>query len=151
MRHWPICLIVGALVQQAQAEPVRLDDSATQVVSSQRQMQWRSPLPGRQDDHTVVMPLVVDLRLNTAAWVGRTVRIHMLLARDGDPDVQASWRSQQGRLLDGSVSSGGRTVIYAGPVTQPLLEDRLTIELRTDGRWISDRRQLHFYYELDEQ
>ncbi|MCM3564366.1 MAG: hypothetical protein ACO1OR_00120 [Hydrogenophaga sp.] len=151
MTRFGLFSLLLALCMPAAAEVVLLDDSASQVVSSQRQMQWRSPLPGRGSDHDVVMTVVVDLRLNTAAWVGRPARIHMRLARDSGPDVRAVWRTQRGRMLDGEVVSGDRSLIFAGTITQPLMEERLTIDLRTDGRWMTDRRRLQFTYELDEQ
>lgn len=135
----------------AAAAPQRLDDSGTQVVSAERQMQWRSPLPGRDEDHDVLITLVVDLRLHTAAWVGRAVRIHLLLEADGGPELEAVWSAQQGRLLDGRVVSGGRALIFSGTLSQAVLEDRLTIQLRTDGRWMTSQRRLNFFHEIDEQ
>lgn len=138
---WPLAAV---------AAPQRVDDSGTQVVSAERQMQWRTPLPGAGEDHEVLMNLVVDLRLNTAKWLGRAVRIHMLLEADGGPEVEALWNAQQGRLLDGRVVSGGRALIYSGTLSQAVLEDRLVIQLRTDGRWMTPQRRLNFSYELDE-
>lgn len=143
-----LCLLARPLM--AAAAPQRVDDSGTQVLSSERQMRWRSPLPGTAEDHEVLLTLVVDLRLNTTAWRGRTVRIHMLLQADGGPDVEAQWSAQQGRLLDGRVVSGGRAPIFSGTLSQAVLEDRLTIQLRTDGRWLASQRRLNFLYELDE-
>jgi hypothetical protein len=134
----------------ATAAPQPLDDSGSQVVSAERQMQWRTPLPGAGEDHEVLMNLVVDLRLNTRRWSGRAVRIHMLLEPDEGPEVEARWSAQQGRLLDGRVVSGGRALIYSGTLSQAVLEDRLSIQLRTDGRWMTPQRRLNFTYEIDE-
>lgn len=150
MKRRPTLLFLLGWPMLARAAPQPVDDSGTQVVSTERQMQWRSPLPGAGEDHELLMNLVVDLRLNTAAWVGRSVRIHMLLEADGGPEMQAQWSALRGRLLDGSVVSGGRAPIFSGGLSHAVLEDRLTIQLRTDGRWMSSQRRLHFFYELDE-
>lgn len=149
MTRRPCLWLLLACPLMALAAPQRVDDSGTRVVSAERQMHWRSPLPGAGEDHEVLMNLVVDLRLHTAAWAGRAVRIHMLLDADGGPEMEAQWSAQQGRLLDGRVVSGGRALIFSGTLSQAVLQDRLSIQLRTDGRWMTPQRRLNFSYELD--
>ena len=145
----PLLVLCAPLL--ATALPQRLDDSGSQVLSSERQMQWRSPLPGRDEDHDVLITVVVDLRLHTAAWLGRPVRIYLLLEADGGPELDAVWSAQQGRLLDGRVVSGGRALLFTGTLSQAVLTDRLTFQLRTDGRWMTSQRRLSFSHEIDEQ
>ena len=62
--------------------------------------------------------------------------------------MTAEWQTQ-GKLLAGRLVSGERGLVYAGPITQPLLEDQMLVYLRTDGRWMSNSRRLAFHFELD--
>ena len=104
----------------------RLDDSASQVISPNARMEWRSLAPGRAADHEF------DDRLLFGAG----------------PRMTAQWQTQ-GKLLAGRLVSGERGLVYAGPITQPLLEDQMLVYLRTDGRWMSNSRRLAFHFELD--
>jgi hypothetical protein len=72
----------------------------------------------------------------------------MVLAQDDGPRMAAQWQTQ-GRLLGGRLTSGERGLVYAGTITQPMLEDQMVVYLRSDGRWMSDSRRLDFHFELD--
>ena len=126
----------------------RLDDSASQVISPNARMEWRSLAPGRAADHDVEALIRVNIRIDTRAWVGRAGRIYMVLPQDDGPRMTAQWQTQ-GKLLAGRLVSGERGLVYAGPITQPLLEDQMLVYLRTDGRWMSNSRRLAFHFELD--
>ena len=136
------------LLPPAGAATHRLDDSASQVISPNARMEWRSLAPGRAADHDVEALIRVNIRIDTRAWVGRTGRIYMVLPQDGGPRMTAQWQTQ-GKLLVGRLVSGERGLVYAGPITQPLLEDQMLVYLRTDGRWMSNSRRLDFHFELD--
>jgi len=139
---------MGSWVSPSHAATYRLDDSASQPVPPNAQMQWRSPIPGRSGDHDVESRLIVNVRIDTRAWVGRTGRIYMVLPQDSGPRVSAQWQTQ-GRLLAGRLQSGERAQVYAGSITQVMLEDQMQVYLRTDGRWMNNTRRLTFYFEMD--
>lgn len=126
----------------------RVDDSGTVVSQPVVAMRWRQPVPGRGADNTVEAQLRVALRLNLAPWLHQRVRLYMALAPVGSDPVQASWRTQ-GRLLAGTVRSGGRALLFEGPVGSARLEETLDLLLATDGRALVSSQTLQFYFELD--
>lgn len=137
-------LLAGA----AQANPHRLDDSGSHTVPPNAQMQWR-PLSSRGGaDPGMEAWVRVNLRIDTAAWAGRSGRLYMVLPRDETSTVEAVWTSQ-GRLLPGRLTSGERALVYAGTLPGPTLEDQITVRLRTGADWASASRRLNFHFEFD--
>jgi hypothetical protein len=63
--------------------------------------------------------------------------------------MSASWTTQ-GRLLPGRVTSGGRTLVYAGPITTPFMEDMVQLTITVDGRRMSQTYPVNFRFEIDE-
>ena len=130
------------------ASTVRVDDSGTVVNQPVVAMRWRKPAPSRAQDHNVDADIRVALRLNMVQFLNQPVRLFMGLAPvTGDP-VSASWRTQ-GRLLPGTVRSGGRTLIYNGLVTGSRIEETIDVTLTTDGRNLATTQTLQFYFEVD--
>jgi hypothetical protein len=144
---WPLALALALPAAHA-ATTVRVDDSGTVVNQPVVPMQWRNLVRGRPADNNVDAHVRVALRLNMAQWLNHSVRLYMALApANGDP-VQATWRTQ-GRLLAGTVRSGGRTLVYNGPVNAAVLEETIDLTLTTDGRSLTSTQALQFYFELD--
>lgn len=137
----------AGLVQQARGATYLLDDSATHVMTPNAQMEWRSTAPGRSPDNDVETWVRVNIRIDTRPWIGHSGRVYMVLEQDAGPRLTVEWQTQ-GRLLDGRLVSGERALVFAGAITQPMLEDWLLLHLRTDGRWMSNSRRLQFHFEL---
>lgn len=149
-RLWSLCALCLALTLlsgAAQANPHRLDDSGSHTVPPNVQMQWR-PMTSRGVDTGMEAWLRVNLRIDTAAWVGHSGRIYMVLPRDEMSTIEAVWTSQ-GRLLPGRLVSGERTLVYAGRIASPTLEDQITVRLRSGTDWQGNRRRLDFHFEFD--
>jgi hypothetical protein len=141
-------LLIASPPEAWAASTVRVDDSGTIVNQPVVAMRWRIPVPSRAQDHNVDANIRVALRLNTAPFLNQPVRLFMGLAPvTGDP-VSATWRTQ-GRLLPGTVRSGGRTLIYSGVVTASRLEETIDVTLTTDGRNLATTENLQFYFEVD--
>lgn len=142
-------LVLGLLLGSAAlANPHRLDDSASHTVPPNVQMQWR-PLSARGGAEPGMEAwLRVNLRIDTRAWVGRSGRIYMVLPRDESSTLEAVWTTQ-GRLLPGRLVSGERTLVHAGAITAPTLEDQILVRLRTGADWQGSSRRLNFHFELD--
>lgn len=142
-------LVLGLLLGSAAlANPHRLDDSASHTVPPNVQMQWR-PLSARGGAEPGMEAwLRVNLRIDTRAWVGRSGRIYMVLPRDESSTLEAVWTTQ-GRLLPGRLVSGERTLVHAGAITTPTLEDQFVVRLRTGADWQGSSRRLNFHFELD--
>lgn len=144
----PLALASLLLAGLAQANPHRLDDSGSHTVPPQAQMQWR-PLSARGGgDPGMEAWLRVNLRIATADWAGRSGRLYMVLPRDESSTVEAVWTTQ-GRLLPGRLVSGERTLVYAGVLPGPWLEEQITVRLRTGSDWQGSNRRLNVHFEFD--
>lgn len=126
----------------------RVDDSGTVVSQSVVPMRWRTLVPGRAADNTVEAQVRVGIRLNLAPWLNQPVRLYMVLPSGTGSPVQARWRTQ-GRLLAGALRSGGRTLVYEGPVAAGVLEETIELSLETDGRDLVTPQTLQFYFEVE--
>lgn len=129
------------------ARSVRIDDSGTVVVDPVLAMRWQPA--GR----TASSPLVsastrVAVQLNLAAFTGQAGRIYMTLPRGAGPAVRASWQTG-GTLLAGSLLSGERALVYAGPIAAPVLRDLLDITLEADGNRLQQPETLSFGFEFE--
>lgn len=146
------CLMAALLV--AAPEPVaaatyRVDDSTTIPQEASATLRWRQFAPGRRTtDNTVEGGTTVQVRLNTAPWMKRSGRIYMVLPEQPVGRVVVHW-STQGRLLPGQLVSGQRALVYAGPITSPMLEETLALRIETDGTRLSSTHRLNFHFEID--
>lgn len=141
-------LLLAAVPHVRAASTVRVDDSGTVVSQPVVAMRWRKPAPSRAQDHHVDAEIRVALRLNMAPFQNQAVRLFMGLAPVNADPVTASWRTQ-GRLLPGTVSSGGRTLVFNGVVTSARFEETIDLLLTTDGRNLDRTQALQFYFEVD--
>jgi hypothetical protein len=88
------------------------------------------------------------VRLNLAPWLNRNGKVFMALGEQPIGQVKASW-STQGRLLPGELTSGNRTLVFAGPIRSGMLEDTITLKLEADGRRLLNAQRLQFHFEID--
>ncbi|RYY59097.1 MAG: hypothetical protein EOO24_60980 [Comamonadaceae bacterium] len=132
----------------AQAAVYRVDDTGTMVSQPVTPMKWRQLVPSRAADNTVEGQLSVALRLNLSNWVNRPARIYMALAPTEGEQLLATWRTQ-GRLLPGTLRSGGRTLVYDGTVRDPFLLETIQLNLAADGRLLTRTQSLQFYFEIE--
>jgi len=133
---------------RAAAATFPVDDSATLPHRSSAVMRWRSAAPNPIDGNIVDGTTVVTLVLNTAPFLHRVGRIYMLLPEPPIGPVSVDWTTQ-GRLLPGSLVSGGRTLIYAGPITMRILSDTMAVSVHADGSRLSSDQDLDFHFEID--
>lgn len=150
-RRWAAlaCVLSGALgAGMAQGATVRLDDSGSVALQPSVQMQWRSATPKGANRPETQAQVQVQIRINTQAHTGKRGRVYMVLPMDTGPAIQAEWQTQ-GRLLPGRLLSGERTLVFAGTLPGPTLEDLLTVRLRSEGDWPANSRRLNFHFELD--
>lgn len=148
-------LALGSLVLAASAQaagtssnPHRLDDSRSQTVPENAQMQW---LPQSLDNQNAGMQTTVrvNVYIDTASWKDRSGRIYMVLPQEpSGPEIEAQWTTN-GILLPGRVVSGERTLVYAGRIHGNALQDQIQVRLRSGPDWLSQHRRLNFYFEID--
>ena len=127
--------------------PAIIDDSATVVLDSTPTMTWRSVTP-KTRDNAIVGRTRVNVRLNTAPWLGKTSKIYMVLPTESTGTVKVAWRSH-GLLLDGQLVPGGRTLVYTGTIREQRMEDVLDVQIEADGIRLSNAQQLRFQFEID--
>ena len=127
--------------------PAVIDDSATVVLDSTPAMTWRSVTP-KTRDNAIVGRTRVNVRLNTAPWLGKTSKIYMVLPTESTGTVKVAWRSH-GLLLDGQLVPGGRTLVYTGTIREQRMEDVLDVQIEADGIRLSNAQQLRFQFEID--
>lgn len=144
---------MGQLAAQEQAPSMdtgrvfRVDDTGTFVLDPVLEMQWQPP--GQSGASSLVSASTrVSVQLNLGAWVGRSGRIYMTLPRTPGPTVRATWRTG-GTLLPGSLMSGDRALVYAGPVTAPVIRDLIDINLQADGARLAQPEALAFGFEIE--
>jgi hypothetical protein len=143
---WPVLVLL--LAGSAQADTYPVDDSASQVLDSNVRMQWVAIAPGRGSSPNVVGQTTVIVRLDVADWQGRNGRIFMLLPARPDGEIEATWTTR-GRLQPGSMRSGERATVFAGPVITGVIEDTLVIRITTNGEHLERVETLEFSFEIE--
>ncbi len=144
------CLLASLLLAAslASAATFRVDDSASLPGQAQTKMRWRTTGPSRSGGDIVDGAATVTLRLDTSRWVNRSARIYMVLPPQPSAPVSVDWTTQ-GRMLAGSLVSGDRGLVYAGVISQPMLEDTIQVRVHTDGRRLAAAQRLEFHFEID--
>lgn len=140
-------MLAVQLAGPAGAATFLVDDSQSTVLDANLPLQWRSLSPAGSD-HQVQGVTRVQVKLDTRAWVGKSVRMYMALPAQAGGAVQARWQAL-GPLLSGQLSSGQRGLVWSGVVPSAILEDVLTVTIQTDGRLLSSAQLLRFYFEVD--
>ena len=153
MLAWLAVMTPGQIVAQdnipfaRSGQSFRVDDSGTVVLDPVLAMQWK-PV-GRSSTSSIVSAETrVSVQLNLASWIGRSGRIYMVLPRTSGPSVRATWTTGGG-LLPGTLISGDRTLIYAGPISAPIMRDQIDIKLEADGARLASPEALGFGFEID--
>ncbi|HWX70020.1 MAG TPA: hypothetical protein VNY25_09990 [Steroidobacteraceae bacterium] len=142
------CIIWLAAVP-AQARTTVIDDSATLPYNAALALHWQQLEPRGHVNHLMVGTLQLRVRLNVAPWLRRTGRIYLVLPAQQPGGMTASW-STHGRLLPGRLTAGSRTLVYAGLITTPFIEDVVQLTLTVDGRRMAQTYPVNFRFEMDE-
>lgn len=132
----------------ASAATFRVDEAGTFPQETSAQMRWRQVAPSRGGDNAIEGTTTVNVRLHVARWQNRSGRVFLVLPEQPETQMKVSWTTQ-GRLMPGQLTSGQRTLVYAGPITMPMIEDQLVLKLETDGTRLNSARQLQFHFEID--
>jgi hypothetical protein len=142
------CCCAFSAYGPTEAATFRVDDSATIPQESSATLRWRQLAPSRGGDNTVEGATTVQVRLNLAPWLRRSGRLFLVLPEQSMAQVSVNWTTQ-GRLLPGSLVSGQRALVYAGPIMTPLLDETLVRKIATDGTRLSSAHRLNFHFEID--
>jgi len=143
-----LCMSLGLCPALASPATYRVDDSATIPLESNAVLRWRQVAPSRTMDNTVEGSTAVQVRLNLAPWLKRNGRVFLVLPEQPPGRVSVRWTTQ-GRLLPGQLVSGQRALVYAGPITAPMIEETLALRIETDGTRLASTYRLAFHFEID--
>jgi hypothetical protein len=134
----------------APAKTTTIDDSGTQALEPSVSMRWRSATPPRSGaDNLMIGTTTIRVHLNVMPWLHRSGRIYLSLPAQPPGPIGASWTAQQ-RLYSGQLRSGGRVLVYAGPITTPFLEDVLRFQFAVDATLTRRPFPVNFHFEIDE-
>ena len=137
-------------VSDAGGHTTPIDDSGTQLLDPSVSMRWQSAVPQRSGNNNLMIGTTrVRLRMNVTPWLRHTGRIYLVLPAQPPGQITATW-STEGRLRPGKVNSGCRTLVYAGPITTPFMEDVLTLQFSIDGTLMQRPTPVNFRVEIDE-
>jgi hypothetical protein len=143
---WGVAAVLACGAAWAETFPV--DDSRSQVLDSNVRMQWESLAPGRGRSNLVVGQTTVIVRLDVEPWQGRRGRIFMLLPARAEAPVEARWTTR-GPLQPGTLRSGERATVFAGPINGALIEDTLVLRITIDGDSLERDESLEFRFEIE--
>jgi hypothetical protein len=150
-RRFFLALLLSIIwVCEAPAHTTTIDDSGTQLLDPSVSMRWQSPVPQRSGNNKLMVGTTrVRLRMNVTPWLRRVGRIYLVLPAQPPGPIAATW-STEGRLRPGKINSGSRTLVYAGPITTPFIEDVLTFQFSIDGTLMQRPAPVNFRVEMDE-
>lgn len=144
------CIILLTASAGICARTTVIDDSGTLPHDAALALRWQQLAPRGSANNQMIGTLALHVKLNVTPWLHRTGRIYLVLPAQQPGALTASWTTQ-GRLLPGQVVTGQRTLVYAGPITTPFLEDMVQLTLSVDGRRVSQGYQINFHFEMDEE
>jgi len=123
----------------ADARTVVIDDSGTLPYHATLAMHWQELSPRSRASTLMV----------GTPWLHRRGHIYMVLPAQQPGAITATWTTN-GRLLPGQVSTGGRALVYAGPITAPFIEDMVHLTVIVDGRRMVQSYPVNFRFEMEE-
>lgn len=149
MNGVPLLLALLAALPAAAATYV-VDDTSSIPYESNVNTRWRdnAATGGRQMSNEIEGAATVTLRLNLQPWLNKSGRVYLALPQQPIGVVNVEW-STQGRMLPGKLQSGERTLVYAGPIRSPILEDTFLVRVIADGRRVAMTQKLKFQFEID--
>lgn len=146
-RGWLFVLLGACASAPALAATYRVEEAGTFPQQSSAPMRWRHTAPSR-GDNTVEGSVTINVRLNLTPWLQKSGRLFLALPEQPVTPVKVSWTTQ-GRLLPGQLTSGQRTLVYAGPITSAVLEETLVLRMEADGARLGSAQRLQFHFEID--
>jgi hypothetical protein len=134
----------------AHSKTTTIDDTGTTSIEPFVNMRWKHAVPSRSGgDNRMIGTTTIQVRLNVMPWLRHSGRIYLSLPAQQPGPIDASWVAQ-GRFLSGRVQSGTRALVYAGPITTPIMEDVFRFQLEVNGTLLRRPFPVTFRFEMDE-
>ena len=156
MRHCWLLLVAVLGCLPVHAEP--LDDSLSTQQQFDLDLVWKQQLNTEDLDTREFNALTaqarhVEIRLNTAPYVGQRGRIFITLPLSirGTVDSSAlrmSWTTN-GRFSSGSLTAGNRVRLFEGEITEPVMTDVFDITFEIDARQVYNNLRFEPVYDIE--
>lgn len=94
-----------------------------------------------------------EIRLNTAAWVGKQAQIYVSFPQEIvglrlSDAMRIEWRTR-GRFTSGATSPGQRALVFRGRIDSAVSGDFFDFTYRIDGRYFDRRIQFQPVFEIE--
>lgn len=136
----------------------RLDDSLSPQQQVDINLDWKDQYSAEDLDTRELNALVaraqdVEVRLNTAPYVGQRGRIYITLPLSirGTADSSAlrmSWTTN-GLFASGSLTAGNRVKLFEGEITDRVMTDIFDITFEIDARQVINNLRLEPVYDIE--
>ena len=133
----------------AEAKTTVIDDSGTLPYNAALAMHWQPLGPRGAASNVLTGTLQLRVRLNVSPWLRHTGRVYLVLPAQQPGAMNVSWTTQ-GRLLPGQLTTGGRALVYSGPITTPFIEDVVQLTIAVDARRMQQAYSVNFRFEMDQ-
>jgi hypothetical protein len=133
----------------AQAKTTVIDDSGTLPYNAALAMHWQPLGPRGAANNALTGSVQLRVRLNVSPWLRHTGRVYLVLPAQQPGAMSVSWTTQ-GRLLPGQLTTGGRALVYSGPITTPFIEDVVQLTIAVDARRMQQAYSVNFRFEMDQ-
>lgn len=149
-RGFFLALALSIICQAASARSTTLDDSGSQALEPSVRMHWDEAVPHQNGGANLLTgATTIRVRINVTPWLGRTGRIFLALPAQQPGPIRMTW-STQGAFLPGQLLSGGRVLVYAGPITKPVMEEVFQFKFSVDGALMQRAFPVSYTFELEE-
>ena len=154
----PYGLLLATLMACNPSAAERLDDSLSTRQQFDIDLVWKEQyatgdLDNRELNALIAQARHVEIRLNTAAYVGQRGRIYITLPLNirGTADSSAlrmSWKTN-GLFSNGSVTAGNRVRLFEGEITEPVMTDVFDITFEIDARQVYNNLRFEPVYDIE--
>lgn len=152
-------LALGLLAIATAASAVKLDDSMSPRQRVDTQLQWTYDIPpNRRLSLSELSALQTripgfEIRLNTSAYVGRTVQIYLgipvqVQGLKSPVGMRIEWQTR-GLFAPGATQPGSRSLIFQGVVPSAMMAEVFDFIIKIDGRYLDGRLQFDPQFELE--
>ena len=151
-------LLLAALISCSPAYAERLDDSLSTQQQFDVDLVWKSQyntenLDTRELNALIAQARHVEIRLNTAPYVGQRGRIYITLPLNirGTADSSAlrmSWTTN-GLFSNGSLTAGNRVKLFEGEITERVMTDVFDITFEIDARQVYNNLRFEPVYDIE--
>jgi hypothetical protein len=151
-------LLLTALLACYPVHAERLDDSLSTQQQIEVDLKWKEQyntenLDTRELNALIAQARHVEIRLNTAPYIGQRGRIFITLPLNirGTADSSAlrmSWTTN-GLFSNGSLTAGNRVKLFEGEITERVMTDVFDITFEIDARQVYNNLRFEPVYDIE--